>query len=40
VLIFTTELGPRPYAIRGADGEELSDRWEEALRTTELVRER
>lgn len=31
-LIFTTELGPpRWYAISGPDGEEMSDRWEEAL---------
>lgn len=31
-LIFTTELGPpRWYAISGRDGEEMSDRWEEAL---------
>jgi hypothetical protein len=31
-LVFTTELGPpRWYAISGPDGEEMSDRWEEAL---------
>ncbi|MFN8217799.1 MAG: hypothetical protein U0R71_14490 [Solirubrobacterales bacterium] len=30
-LIFTTELGPPQwYAISGPDGEEMSDRWEEA----------
>ena len=38
VLNFLCELGPREYAMTGADGEELSDRFEEALIIRERVR--
>ena len=38
-LIFVPELGPSGYAITGADGEELSDRWEEAIQLKDSVRE-
>lgn len=31
VFHFVVELGPPTYAIQGAKGEELSDRWEEAI---------
>jgi hypothetical protein len=38
-LVFVTELGPPMwYAITGADGNELSNRWEEALMLKQLVR--
>jgi sugar phosphate isomerase/epimerase len=39
-LIFTVELGPPWYAITGADGEELCDRWEEAVALKDIVSER
>jgi hypothetical protein len=38
-LTFLCELGPREYAMTGADGYELSDRWEEAQLMMRLVRD-
>jgi hypothetical protein len=37
-LVFVVELGPPMYAITEAGGNELSDRWQEALTLQQLVR--
>ena len=38
-LTFVAELGPPGYAMQGADGKELSDRWADSNQIKDLVRE-
>ncbi|WP_456866660.1 sugar phosphate isomerase/epimerase family protein [Bradyrhizobium sp. USDA 4503] len=39
LLSFACELGPRPYAITDREGNDTTDRWEEALLIKSLVRD-
>lgn len=37
-VVFTCELGPKPYAITGPDGNDTTDRWKEALEMKAVVK--
>jgi hypothetical protein len=37
VLVFVSELGPKPYAITDQDGEDTTDRWRESVMLKERI---